>query len=78
MARFVIDLGGIDMSQDDQEALNAELQKVALSHVAELRLDKPLAIKFPRPFPWGIIIGPDFDDVLRNEELITGAFKGMQ
>ncbi|MCG6903401.1 MAG: hypothetical protein LJE68_12045 [Rhodobacter sp.] len=78
MPRFVIDLGNIDMAQDDVERLNAELQKVALTHVAELRLDKPLAIKFPRPFPWGIIIGPDFDNVLQSEALIEKAFEGLQ
>lgn len=75
MTRFVIDLGGIDMPQEMQEDLNSELQKVALSYVADLRLDRPLAFKFPRPFPWGIIIGPEFNDVLRIEERLTGALK---
>lgn len=78
MPRFVIDLGDIDMDEDAQNALNAELQKVALSHVAQLRLDKPLAIKFPRPFPIGIIIGPDFDDVLRREQMLTKSLGGMK
>lgn len=75
MPRFVIDLGEIDMSEDDVERLNADLQKVALNHIAELRLDKPLAFKFPRPFPWGIIIGPDFDRVLQAEKQLTTAFE---
>ena len=40
MARFVIDLGDIDMSDRDQERLNSELQKVALNYIAGLRIDR--------------------------------------
>ncbi len=77
MPRFVIDLGDIDMDDDAIDRLNGELQKVALTHVADLRLDKPLAIKFPYPFPWGIIIGPDFDRVLGAEAQLEKAFAGL-
>lgn len=73
MPRFVIDLGDIDMSDEAVERLNGELQKTALNHVAELKLDQPLAFKFPTPFPWGIIIAPDFDHVLKTETLLTEA-----
>ncbi|KMW59239.1 hypothetical protein AIOL_004220 [Candidatus Rhodobacter oscarellae] len=78
MPRFVIDLGDMEMSNAAAEALNAELQKVALSHVADLRMEKPLAIRFPRPFPWGIIIGPEFDDVLRSQKRLESAFQELR
>ena len=34
MARFVIDLGNIELSRDDEQELAASLQKVALGKVA--------------------------------------------
>ncbi len=73
MTRFVIDLGDIEMSDRDQEKLNSDLQQVALSYVSGLRIDKPLAVKFPYPFPWGIIIGPDFARVLEVEKVLGKA-----
>ena len=74
MARFVIDLGDIDMDRESQEELANELQKVALARVAEIRIDKPFVIKFPIPFP-GIILGPDFDDVLGLEKQLGDALR---
>ena len=68
MARFVVDLGDIDMDRESQEALADEIQKVVLARVAELRIQKPFVIKFPIPFP-GIILGPEFDRVLERVEV---------
>jgi len=67
MARFVVDLGDIKMSREAQQALADDIQKVVLARVAEVRIDKPFAIKFPIPFP-GIILGPEFDRVLELEK----------
>ncbi len=78
MARFVIDLGEIKMSDKAAERLNEDLQKTALAHVADLRIDKPLAIKFPRPFPWGIIVRPDFDGVLSAEKRLVEVFETLR
>ena len=74
MARFVIDLGDIDMDRESQEDLANEIQKVVLARVAEIRIEKPFAIKFPIPLP-GIILGPDFDVVLRTEKLLGERMK---
>ena len=71
MPRFVVDLGDIDMDAESQEALANEIQKVVLARVAEMRIDKPFAIKFPIPLP-GIVIGPDFDRVLEIEKGLGG------
>lgn len=73
-ARFVIDLGDIDMDRESQQELADDLQKVVLSRLAELRLERPIAIKFPIPFP-GIILGPEFDSVLKLEKQIGEALK---
>ena len=78
MPRFVIDLGDIDMDKNAIEELNADLQKTALSYVARFDFDKPIAVRFPRPFPWGIILRPDFDDVLRAERVFKDAFEQVR
>lgn len=78
MTRFVIDLGDIKMSDKAADALNEDLQKTALAHVAGLRIDTPLAIKFPRPFPWGIILRPDFEGVLSAEKQLTEIFERLR
>lgn len=67
MARFVIDLGDMEMSKEAQAEMNDALQKTALSYIAGLRFEKPIAVKFPGPIIWGIIIRPDFD-TLRGAE----------
>lgn len=69
MARFVVDLGDIEMGREAQQALADDIQKVVMARVAEIRIDKPFAIKFPIPFP-GIILGPEFDRVLELEKQI--------
>lgn len=78
MPRFVIDLGDIKMSDKATEALNEDLQKTALAHVAGMRIKTPVAIKFPRPFPWGIIVRPDFDGVLTAEKQLTEVFERLR
>jgi hypothetical protein len=69
MARFVVDLGHIELSREAQHDLADEIQKVVLARVAETRIEKPFAIKFPIPFP-GIILGPEFDRVLELEKIL--------
>ncbi len=62
MARFVIDTGNMEMSRDDQMALQTELQQVAMKHIAQMGFDRPFAVKFPREW-WGIILHPDLDRI---------------
>jgi len=70
MPRFVIDLGDIEMNEDDQRALSGALQKVALGHLAGLRWEKPVAIRFP--WEWlGLIARRNFDEVLLVEKQIA-------
>lgn len=78
MARFVIDLGDMDISDSDAEELNAELQQVALKHVAGWRPKEPLAFKFPEIFPRGIIIRHEFERVLEAENALQGALRGLR
>jgi len=78
LARFVIDLGDMEISDAAAEELNAELQQVALKHVAGMRPKQPLAFKFPDVFPLGIIIRPDLDLVREAEATLQDALKSLQ
>lgn len=69
MARFVVDLGDIEMDRESREELADDIQKVVLSRIATMRIDKPFVIKFPIPFP-GIILGPEFGRVEELEKLL--------
>lgn len=62
MTRFVVDLGGVEMSKAAQSALSTNIQKMVLSEIAELRVDKPIAFKFPFDW-WGIILHPDLGQI---------------
>lgn len=67
MARFVVDLGDIELSKESQAQLANEIQTTALAHVARADFRKPLAVKFP--IEWiGIIIRPDFDQLVQVEK----------
>jgi hypothetical protein len=65
MPRFVVDLGDVQMDRDSQEALNAAIQKTALSFLADVRVDKPFVTRFPREW-LGIIIRPDIDGLNKD------------
>ena len=68
MARFVIDLGDIEMSKKAQYALNQDLQKTALGHVAQIDIKQPFALRFPE---WlGLILRRDFDTLVKAENLV--------
>ena len=67
MPRFVIDLGDIEMSKEAQDALSGDLQKVALSHIAGLRYEKPFAIRFPIDWP-GFLLRRNFDSIHTAEQ----------
>lgn len=67
MARFVIDTGDIEISKDDQMALQTELQQVAMGHVAKMGFDKPFAVKFPREW-YGIILHPELGRIPELEK----------
>ena len=70
MLRFVIDLGDIDMSPEDVQALNGDLQKTALGYLSGLKFERPVAIRFP--WEWqGIVLRRDFDNVFKAEEEIV-------
>ncbi len=78
MARFVIDLGDVDMSKKAQAELNEKLQSTALAHVAGLRFEKPIAVRFPGPIIWGIILRPDFDGLRGAEKQLEEALGGLR
>ncbi len=78
MARFVVDLGDIKMSKEAQAELNDALQRTALKHIAGMRFEDPLAVKFPGPIIWGIIIRPDFDRVFQAEKQLEEVLGGLR
>lgn len=67
MTRFVVDLGDIALTKDAQAAISADMQKVALAHIAGLNVPKPIAIHFPRDW-WGFILRQDFEGLLKGEK----------
>lgn len=69
MTRFVVDLGDIDMPQDMQLSIAQDLQKTALAHVAKLRFEDPIAIKFPKEW-WGLIAHKNLDALLDGEAVL--------
>lgn len=69
MTRFVIDLGDVALSKEAVAALNADLQKVALSHMAGLPHDAPMALRFPRDW-LGLIMRRDFESILEGQKQI--------
>lgn len=68
MTRFVVDIGDIDLPKDMHDVISADLQKTVLGHVAKLRWDEPIVVKFPRDW-WGLIIRKRFDAILDAEKL---------
>ena len=60
MPRFVVDLGDIDMSSAAQQELSASIQKTVLTHVSDLKYEKPFGTYFPRHW-YGIILHPDLN-----------------
>lgn len=73
MTRFVVDLGDIALPKDTQVALNADIQKLVLGHLAGMRFDQPFVTKFPRDW-WGLIARPDFDRLFEGEKQLNRAF----
>ena len=69
MTRFVVDLGDIALSKEAQAAISADMQKVALSHIANLHAEKPYAIRFPRDW-WGFILRQDFEGLLEGQKAL--------
>lgn len=69
MTRFVVDLGDIDLPEDTRLSISEDLQRTALSHVAKLRFDDPIAIKFPREW-LGLIARKNLDALLDGESVL--------
>ena len=69
MTRFVVDLGDIALSKDVQAAINADMQKVALAHIAGHAPADPHVVLFPRDW-WGFILRQDFEALLEGEKAL--------
>lgn len=69
MTRFVVDLGDIALSKETKAAINADMQKVALTHIAGLHAEQPYVIRFPRDW-WGFILRQDFEAMLEGEKAL--------
>lgn len=69
MTRFVVDLGDIDLSEEMRMSISLDLQKTALSHVAKLKFDEPIALKFPKEW-LGLIAHRNLDALLDGEAVL--------
>ena len=69
MTRFVVDLGDIALSKEVHAAINADIQKVALTHIAGLASPNPYVFRFPREW-LGLIMRQDFEALLEGEKAL--------
>lgn len=69
MTRFVVDLGDIELPEDTRMSIAQDLQKTALAHVAKLRFEDPISIKFPKEW-WGLIARKHLDALLDGEAVL--------
>ncbi len=60
MTRFVVDLGDIALSKEAKFAINADIQKAAMAHIAMMHPEKPMAVFFPRDW-LGFILRTEFE-----------------
>ena len=74
MTRFVVDLGDIALSPETQAAINSDIQKVALAHVARMPNAGPSAIFFPKDW-WGFILRQDFEALFDGEKQLQRGFQ---
>lgn len=72
MPRFVIDLGDIEMNPEKVQAINADLQKTALSHLTGIKFERPIAIRFP--WEWlGLVARLDLDRIqIAEKDIVAG------
>ena len=80
MTRFVVDLGDLDVPEDLRRTISEDLQKTVLSHVAKLRFEDPIAIKFPKEW-WGLIARRRLDHIIDAEAMLQKglyAARGMK
>lgn len=75
MARFVVDLGDIEMTEKQEAALAGAIQKVALAHVAEVGAEKPFLSYFPREW-YGYILRHQLDGLLDAHKELGRAYFG--
>ncbi|QYK43237.1 MAG: hypothetical protein KF887_09145 [Paracoccaceae bacterium] len=72
MPRFVIDLGDIEMPPEKVQAINADLQKTALSHLTGIKFERPIAVRFP--WEWlGLVARLDLERVqIAEKDILAG------
>jgi hypothetical protein len=75
MARFVVDLGEIEMTSEAEAQLADEIQKVALGYVAKADTRGPVAIQFPREW-YGIYLRRTFDELQGVEKQLAEFARG--
>jgi hypothetical protein len=74
--RFVVDLSGLELSDDDRKEMNERIQKVALEMLVKKKLPSPVAVRFP--IDWlGIVVNPDFEHAAKLDTNISEKLKGV-
>lgn len=77
MPRFVIDLGDIEMSKDQESRLAGSLQKTALGALADLKFEQPFISRFPHDW-YGLIMRKDIDRIFDADKLVGRALFELQ
>ena len=75
MARFVVDLGDIEMNKDQEMALSGAIQKVAMAHLAQIAVEKPFVSHFPREW-YGYILRREIGGLIDAEKTLAKSFFG--
>lgn len=77
--QFVVDLGDVQLSDDQKRTINAAIQKAVTGEIARLSTNHNLALfpigghgpKFPGPIIWGIIARPLKDQWIKDIGVAT-------
>ena len=69
MTRFVFDLGDVALSKETAAAINTDIQKAVIVHLAGMHMPQPLVMKFP--LDWlGFILRMDLEALQKGEQQV--------
>jgi hypothetical protein len=77
--QFIVDLGDIQLTDEQKTSINAAIQKAATAQLAQIGNSSRLALfpigghgpKFPGPIIWGIIARPWKDQWIKDIGIAT-------
>lgn len=69
MTRFVVDLGDIALTKEAQTAINKDIQKAVMVHLAAVQPEKAYSFRFPRDW-YGFILRQEMAAIAEAEKAI--------